>query len=150
MKKIESENVINLSGKAIHYGVRVLAVMMALVILWGIVDVGLTIGKKVMSQPYGLLTIADILDLFSAFLAVLIAIEIFQNITVYLEDEFIHVKIVIATALMAIARKIIVLEFKETEPAYVYASATVILALGATYWLVSMKMIKAKQKNKEE
>ncbi|MGL1835036.1 phosphate-starvation-inducible PsiE family protein [Rhodocyclaceae bacterium SMB388] len=51
--------------------------------------------------------------MFAAFLAVLIAIEIFANITLYLRDEVIHVKLVIATALMAIARKVIVLDFSE-------------------------------------
>lgn len=150
MKKIENETIINISGQLIHYGVRILAVLMTLVILWGVIDVGMVITKKVITPPYGLLTIADIVDIFSAFLAILIAIEIFQNITIYLKDEFIHVKIVIATALMAISRKIIVLDFKKVDSEYVYASAAVILALGITYWLISMKMIKAKEKNIEE
>lgn len=43
---------------------------------------------------------------FGAFIAVLIAIEILVNITAYLRNDVIQVKIVIATALMAIARKV--------------------------------------------
>ena len=39
-----------------------------------------------------------------AFMAVLIAIEILINSTIYLRDDVIHVKIVMSTALMAIAR----------------------------------------------
>ena len=46
------------------------------------------------------------------------------------------IKLVIATALMAIARKVIVLDITETEAVYVYAIGVVTLALGATYWLV--------------
>lgn len=145
MRQIENEKMINISGKLIHYGVRILAVFMTLVILWGVVDVGISIANKMITSPYGLLTITDIIELFGTFLAVLIAIEIFQNITIYLKDEFIHVKIVIATALMAIARKIIVLDFSKTQSEYVYATAAVILALGITYWLVSIKMIKTKE-----
>ncbi len=44
----------------------------------------------------------------------LIAIEIFLNIVLYLRDDVLHVKLVLATALMAIARKVIVLDYKTT------------------------------------
>lgn len=66
-----------------------------------------------MTPPFMMLTINDILATFGAFMAVLIAIEIFINITIYLRDDVIHVKIVMATALMAIARKVIILDFEK-------------------------------------
>lgn len=139
MKNIENEPLINQLGKAIHYAVRALAVMMTLVILWGVIDVGLILFKEISTQPYGLLSINDILAIFGSFLAVLIAIEIFQNITIYLKEEVIHVQIVVATALMAISRKIIVLDFEKVEAEYIWASAAVILALGVAYWLIALK-----------
>jgi uncharacterized membrane protein (DUF373 family) len=80
-----------------------------------------------------------ILQTFGAFLAVLIAIEIFINITVYLREDVIHVRLVIATALMAVARKVIVIDFKEISYEYVWATAAVILALGLTYHLIAKK-----------
>jgi uncharacterized membrane protein (DUF373 family) len=40
---------------------------------------------------------------------------------------------------MAIARKIIVLDFKQITPDFIYATAAVVLALGITYWLISEK-----------
>ncbi len=139
MEKIDQESVINSMGHIIHYAVRALAVLMTLVILWGVIDVGRILFLQIITPPYGLMDMQDILSVFSSFLAVLIAIEIFQNITIYLKEEIIHVKVVIATALMAISRKIIVLDFKETEATYIWASAFVIIALGVTYWLVSSK-----------
>ena len=139
MKEIKNENLMNSMGEIIHYAVRVLAVLMTLVILWGVIDVGLDLYKEITTPPYGLLSINNILSLFGSFLAVLIAIEIFQNITIYLKEEVIHVQIVVATALMAISRKIIVLDFKTVEPEYVWASAAVIIALGVSYWLIALK-----------
>jgi len=139
MEKIEREPLINKLGQVIHYAVRMLAVLMTLVILWSVVDVGRVLLIEVITPPYGLIDMQEILTIFGSFLAVLIAIEIFQNITIYLKEEVIHVQIVIATALMAISRKIIVLDFKEVGPEYVWASAAVIIALGVTYWLVSAK-----------
>ena len=122
----------------IHVAVRVLAVLMTLVIIWGVIDVGYVLYTNIITPPLGLLTINDILAVFGAFMAVLIAIEIFFNITVYLREDAIHVKIVLATALMAISRKIIILDFDKIQPAYIWAAATVILALSIGYWLIVM------------
>ena len=95
--------------------------------------------EKLSDPPFLLLDLKDIFVVFAAFLAVLIAIEIFVNITLYLRDDVIHVKLVIATALMAIARKVIVLDLSTLEPMYLFAIGVIVLALGVTYWLVSAR-----------
>jgi len=120
----------------IRVAVRVLAVLMTVVIFWGVIDVAWVLYQELRTPPYGLLTINDILATFGAFMAVLIAIEIFVNISIYLRDDVIHVKIVLATALMAIARKVIILDFEKVTPPYIYATAAVVLAMGVAYWLV--------------
>jgi len=84
-------------------------------------------------------SISDILATFGAFLAVLIAIEIFINITLYLKTNVIPVRLVVATALMAISRKAIIFDFERITPPYLIGTAAVILALGVTYWLISKK-----------
>jgi uncharacterized membrane protein (DUF373 family) len=120
----------------IRFSVRCLAVLMTLVILWGVVDVAWEIYGKLRTPPVMLMNISDILATFGAFMAVLIAIEIFINITIYLRDDVIHVKIVMATALMAIARKVIILDFKVVEPEYIFATAALVFAASIGYWLV--------------
>ena len=127
----------------IRQAVRVLAVLMVFVILWGIGDVVWVLYQRLMEPPRFLLNISDIFATFGAFLAVLIAIEIFFNITLYLRDNVIHVKLVLATALMAIARKVIVFDFKALGPEYVAATAAVVLALGISFWLVTAKVSSA-------
>lgn len=120
--------------------VRILAVFMTLVIMWSVADVVWVIYERVIASPVGLLNVNDILASFGAFMVTLIAIEIFLNIVLYLRDDVLHVKLVLATALMAIARKVIVLDYKTTEPEYIWATAAVILALSIGYWLVAKKM----------
>jgi len=122
--------------KVIRFAVRLLAVLMTAVILWGVADVCWVLYQKLVQPPILMLTINDILATFGAFMAVLIAIEIFVNIIVYLRDDVIHVKIVLATALMAIARKVIILDFDEISPDYVWATAGVTIAMAIAYWLV--------------
>lgn len=133
----DRDPLIRMLHKAIRIGVKVLAVIMTLVIFWGIGDVIWVIYQRLSQPPYFLLKINDILATFGAFLAVLIAIEIFLNITLYLRDDVIHVRLVVATALMAIARKVIVFDFKELAHSYVFATAAVLFALGVTYWLIT-------------
>ncbi len=116
--------------------VRILSIFMVFVIIMGVVDVGWMIYQKLMDAPKFILTISDMLATFGAFMAVLIAIEILINITIYLREDVIHVKIVMATALMAIARKVIIMDFDKLEPAYIYAIGAVVCAMSLGYWLV--------------
>ena len=124
---------------SIRYAVRILAVLMVLVIWWGVADVAYVLYERVSSHPFYLLNISDIFATFGAFMAVLIAIEIFINITSYLRDNVIHIKIVLATAFMAVARKVIVLDYKEVSSNYVFATAALMLALAVAYWLAVVK-----------
>ena len=72
---------ISVLAKSIRLAVRILALLMALVIWWGVADVIYVLYERISSHPFYLLNISDILATFGAFMAVLIAIEIFINIT---------------------------------------------------------------------
>lgn len=126
--------------RIIRIAVRLLAILMVFIIFWGVLDVVWVLFQRLSQPPYFVLKISDILASFGAFLAVLIAIEIFENIILYLKHDVIHVQLVVATALMAISRKVIVFDFKELKPEYIWASAAVIISLGVTYWLISKKV----------
>ncbi len=83
----------------------------------------------------------DIIVTFGAFLAVLIAIEIFLNITLYLRDDVVHVKLVVTTALMAIAPKVNVFDFGKIDGIEILGVGAVVLALGIVYWFIDRRMI---------
>ena len=116
--------------------VKLLAVLMVLVITLGVADVCYVLYSRLSAPPVLLLNVSDIFKIFGAFMVVLIAIEIFINIRLYLGSSTLPIKLVIGTALMAIARKVIVLDLQNTTAIYVFAIAAVVLALGIAYWLV--------------
>jgi len=122
--------------RIIRWAVRVLAVLMVFVIIMGVIDVIWVLYQRLVAPAFMLLEISDILGTFGAFMAVLIAIEIFVNITIYLRDDVIHIRIVMATALMAIARKVIILDMKEVSMHEMLGLAAVTLAMSIGYWLV--------------
>lgn len=119
--------------------VKSLAVLMTLVIILGIFDVVWVLYQRIIAPPFLLLSINDILATFGAFMAVLIAIEIFANIVVYLDTQIIHLKLVLSTALMAAARKVIVLDFTVNTHMQVISLGLVIIALSFGYWLTCSK-----------
>jgi uncharacterized membrane protein (DUF373 family) len=137
----EPDRLINILHRIIRFSVRILAVLMVFSILWGIVDVANVLYQEILAPVVTDFEIRDIIVTFGAFLTVLIAIEIFVNITLYLRDDVLHIRLVVSTALMAIARKVIILDLDKIEPSYMFAIAAIVIALGITYWLVGERTI---------
>lgn len=146
--KASDDKVIGFLNRVIRQVARVVAVIMTLVIIWGVADIVYVLYQRLTdpSHPFMLLEIRDILATFGAFMAVLIAIEIYHNIILYTEDHRDHrlaVEIVLGTALMAISRKVIVFDFNETTPEHIYGSAAAILALVIGYYLIAIRGVPA-------
>jgi uncharacterized membrane protein (DUF373 family) len=125
--------------RVIRFAVKVLSVLMVVVIIWGVIDVIYVLYNRLMTPPFMLFEVSDIFAIFSAFMVVLIAIEIFINIRLYLGTNMLPIQLVIATALMAIARKVIIMDTETITAMEIMAIATVVLALGVTHWLVSRR-----------
>jgi uncharacterized membrane protein (DUF373 family) len=136
-----SDQLLKVLHRTIRFAIKILAVLMVLVIFWSVADVVYVIYSKVIVPPYFLLDAEDILETFGAFMLVLIAVEIFINIRLYLGSNIIPVELVIATALMAVARKVIVLDLKLVSSEHIIGLALVTIALGISYWLVKQRNV---------
>ncbi|MEM1430163.1 MAG: phosphate-starvation-inducible PsiE family protein [Pseudomonadota bacterium] len=128
--------IVRRSNRLIRYAVRVMSVFMVFVIGFAVIDAVYSLYIKLASPPYLILDVSDLLDVFAAALVVLIAIEIYTNVTLYLTADVIHVKLVVATALMAVARKVITLDTANLDPLYFFGYSGLGLAFGITYWLL--------------
>lgn len=133
------DKTINFLHHLIRWSVKFLSCLMVLVIMWGTLDVVYQMYETIMEEPRFIIGVDEMFGLFSSFMVVLIAIEIFINIRLYLGTTTLPVQLVIATALMAIARKVIVLEVEAVEASYLAAMGLVIFALGITYWLLARR-----------
>ncbi|NDR55832.1 phosphate-starvation-inducible PsiE family protein [Aliiruegeria sabulilitoris] len=131
------DRIVRTNNRLIRHGIRLLSVVMVVVILFAIVDTAYTFVIKMISPPMFILEVGDLLDVFAAVLVVLIAVEIYSNVTLYLTANVIHVKLVVATALMAVARKVITLDSKDLDAGYFLGYAALGLAFGLTYWLLA-------------
>jgi uncharacterized membrane protein (DUF373 family) len=131
----EPDPVLRLLHRVLRLATYVLAIAMVVVILEGVASVLHTLFITMSRPPYFM--VPDIVTTFGVFLAVLIAYEIFANITLYLRTDVFPVKLVVATAVMAIARKIIILDMDEYSAMDLVGIGAVVLALGIAYWLIS-------------
>lgn len=137
--EIEDSKLIKAMGLVIQYVAKVIAVIMVFVIMWGVADIVYVLYQRLMAPPFMLLEIKDIFATFGAFMAVLIAIEIYHNLILYVRDSHnsrLAVEIVLGTALMAAARKVIIFDYNEMDYNYVYATGAVILALSVAYYYI--------------
>ena len=114
-----------------------LVVMMAIVLLLATIELGWIIVKDIVTPPVFLLEIDELIEIFGLFMLVLIGIELLETIIrTYLDRSTEHVTIVIAVALIAISRKVIVLGKQEFTGDILLGIAAVIIALAGGYYLI--------------
>lgn len=116
-----------------------LLVMMVSVVFLSTLELGYIIVKDIITPPVLLLDIDELLDIFGMFLLVLIGIELLETVKMYLTEKKVHVEVVFAVAMIAIARKVITLDVQELSSLTLLGIGAIIAALSAGYYLVSLK-----------
>ncbi|MCY6494130.1 phosphate-starvation-inducible PsiE family protein [Leptolyngbya sp. GGD] len=133
---MKDDNFLGLLGRVETWVSKILSIMMLLVIFLAVFQLGTFLFIK-LSSPFPSEESGKILfTTFGLFLNVLIAFEILENITAYLKKHVIQVELVIVTSLIAVARKIIILDLEKTAGIDLIALATAIFALSISYWIV--------------
>jgi uncharacterized membrane protein (DUF373 family) len=113
-----------------------LTVMMGFTILLATIELAWLIIKDVITPPIILLEINELLDIFGLFLLVLLGIELISTLKAYLAENEVHVEVVFAVALIAIGRKVIILDVEKISSLSLMGIASIILSLSVGYFLV--------------
>ena len=130
--------------------IRVLVALMAFVLLLSTVELAWVIIKDIITPPILLLEIDELLEIFGLFMLVLIGIELLETIAkTYMAESVDHAQIVMAVAIIAIARKVIILDVKELSGLALVGIAAIILALSIGYYLVKKKDAALKDSQQE-
>ncbi len=114
---------------------KILSVAMIFVILASIWNLGLFMVQELLIAPLDSFG-KTLFKMFGLFLNVLIALEILENISAYLKKHVIQVELVIVTSIIAVARKIIILDLEKIEGVQIIGLAFSIFALSVSYWIV--------------
>ena len=115
-----------------------LLLMLALVVVLATIDLGWIIVKDILTPPVILLDSEELLELFGAFLLVMIGLELLNTIKIYITEKTVHVEIVLVVGIIAIARKVVVLEPEMLDGTTLLGIAAVIFALTVGYYFVRL------------
>ena len=126
--------------------VLVLLGLMMITLVISTVELAVILYQQMMMPPIYLLNLTELMEVFGFFLMVLIGLELLETIKVYWHENRFHLEIVLIVAMIAIARKVIILDYKTFSPAFLLGMAAVILALAVSYYLV-MRTYKPRQKS---
>ncbi len=116
--------------------IKALAILTVLVIILGTIS-SLLVIYQVLRDTGFILDTKGFFQIFSEIMLVLIAVEIFQNIAMYIRTDVIPIKLVLATALIAVARKFIIIDASKDSYWHIIALALAVVAIGFSYWLVN-------------
>ena len=113
-----------------------LIIMMAIVLFLSIIELGWILVEDIITEPVLLLEIKELLEIFGLFLLVLIGIELLDSIKTYITENVIHVEVVLIVAMIAIARKVIILDIDKYSSMTFIGIASLILSLSVAYYLI--------------
>ncbi len=118
-----------------RYILSTLLIVMGVVIVASSIELVIVVVQELSSPPL-LLSLGELTRIGGLFLTVLITVELFGILEVMLLESTVHVEFVVAVALIAAAREVLVLEFTSVAPLTLVGLAALILALGAGYYLI--------------
>ena len=121
-----------------HACILILTALIALIIALAIWNLVLKILISLLASTLDPTDYAVFQALFGMIFTVIIALEFKRSLLVLAErvDSVVQVRAVLLIALLAVVRKLILLDVKATDPLQLLALAAAILALGAAYWMV--------------
>lgn len=114
----------------------VLAVFSLILLTVVTIRTGFTFFRELLTSPDSISDPKSIFQVLGAFLTVLIIVELTENILSYLQDHVLNVEVAVTTALIAVARKIIIFNFDEGTPENLFSLAAAVVSLALAYYLL--------------
>ena len=119
----------------------ILLLMLAAVVFLAVIELAVMLTEAFIVDISYRLDNHEILTAFGFFLLILIGLELMDTIKAYLTSNEIHFEIIVLLAIIAVARKIILLDpFTETVGAFDAATliglGVVVISLGGCYYLI--------------
>ena len=124
--------------------VLALLLMMMLVLLASTVELAIILVEQLLAPPMLLLDVKEMLTVFAFFLMVLIGLELVETTKMYLDDDVFHVEVVVLVAIIAVARKVIIIDYDAVSYEMLLSVAALMIALSAGYFLLKRATMPSK------
>ncbi len=119
-----------------RFVVLALLLMMMLTLLASTIELAIILVGQLLAPPMLLLDVKEMLTVFAFFLMVLIGLELVETTKMYLDEDVFHVEVVVLVAIIAVARKIIIIDYDSVSYEMLLSIAALMIALSACYFLL--------------
>lgn len=84
------------------------------------------------------LEIDELFRIFGFVFIILIGFELMETVEMYFKENVIHAEVVLLVAVIAVSRKVILLDLEKYDPVAIIGLGIIILALGGCYCLIKL------------
>lgn len=134
-----------------------LLILMAIAILVSLYELVILVFQEVFSSraegDVSLIAERNILDILSFIMLIVISLELFETIKLYLDRHVISADFIVLVALTAVARKIIIMDYSHYEPLMIIGLGFIVIALSLGYYFIKkadFMLIKLNSDDKKE
>ena len=130
-------SLIRLSKKWMSF---IVLALMAIIVAIAIVELGIILFLDIFDPTDDVifLEIDELFRVFGFFFIILIGFELIETVEMYFKDNVIHAEVVLLVAVIAVSRKVILLDLEKYEPLAIIGLGVIIIALGGCYYLIKM------------
>lgn len=116
--------------------ITVLIFMMSMILILATIELVYTLSNGFFLEGVFIISLDTLMDTFGGFLLILIGIELLETIKIYLKQNVVHVEVVVLVAIIALARKIVILKVEDLSLEVTAGIGILILALSIGYYLI--------------
>ncbi len=127
---------LKLADHVVRAAVMALMGMLLIVVLSGTADLALLLWTELTNPPVGMMDVREILEILGLFLMIMIAIEMVYVVRLYVVHRHLDVHAVLFVALIAIARKVVVLDLEKYDAMHMLGIAVLVMSLAGALFLL--------------
>ena len=118
----------------------VVLIIMTIVVALAIVELGIILYVDIFNPRSSVLflEIEELFRIFGFFFIILIGFELLETVEMYFKENIIRAEVVLLVAVIAVSRKVILLDLEKYDPLAIIGLGLIILALGGCYALIKL------------
>ena len=134
------DNAVSLIRSAKKWMSFIVLILMTIVVAIAIIELGIILYLDLFDPTDDVLflEIDEMFRIFGFFFIILIGFELVETIEMYFKDNVIHAEVVLLVAVIAVSRKVILLDLEKYDPLAIIGLGIIIIALGGCYSLIKL------------
>ena len=134
------EKVISLEHTLKRWMSLFVLLVMVIVVAASVVELFIILYLEIFNPTGGVLflEIDELFRIFGFVFIILIGFELMETVEMYFKENVIHAEVVLLVAVIAVSRKVILLDLEKYDALAIVGLGAIILALGGCYFLIKL------------